>query len=116
MSVPFDFSLPWYQDAIIQFQLSPATSISGWGIRLDLMYRFNSSNPIISKYLSSGFTSGQSGMSLWNGATGVFNTSFNSSDISGVNQSTDVLAYLVERTDSGYVTPLVAGYRLLNVY
>ena len=114
MSQSFDFSLPEYQSALVQISLAPPTSISGWTIQLDLMYRFNSAQPIVSKYLASGYTTGQSGITLVNGAAGIFNVSFNQPEISGASTQTNVLGHLTHRTDSGFLTPLVGGYRLLS--
>lgn len=113
MAAQFTFSLPASQDGTIQIQIQPPVSISGWTIRWDLMYRLGSQNPIISKYLASGFTSGQSGISLFNGANGIFNVSLFAAEISGVDQGTNVLAHQTWRINSGFQTPVVGGFRLL---
>lgn len=116
MSDQVDFQLPEQQNGNLQIVLSPPTSISGWTIQTDLMYRFNSPQPILSLYLASGYTSGQSGCTIVDGVQGIFNVSYSGSQVSGLSQSTNVLCYKSFRTDSGAPTPLVGGYRLLTLF
>lgn len=114
MSANFNFPLPASQDAVLQIQIQPPVSISGWTIRWDLLYRLGSPSPIVSKYLASGYTSGQSGISLFNGQQGSFNVSLFASEISGVALTTNVLAHQTWRVDSGLQTPVSYGYRVLT--
>lgn len=115
MAQQFNFSLPEQQNALIQINLAPPTSISGWSIQFDLLYRNNSPQPIVSLFLSSGYSAGQSGMNLVNGETGVFNVSMLPSQVSGISQETSVLAFQAWRTDTKQRTPLVGGFRLLSI-
>ncbi len=114
MSVQVDFPLPEAQDGTLQIALAPATSILGWNIRCDFLYRAGSTNPFYSAYLSPGFTNGQSGATLVNGALGIFNVALYQSQVSGFSQDTGVLAYSTYRIDSGNATPINTGFRLLG--
>lgn len=107
-----DFFLPLTADGTLQVNLTPSTSISGWTIQADLLKRFFG-QPIISKYLASGYINGESGMTLVNGATGVFQISFTPGEMSGRNEGN--YPYQVVRTDSGNVTPTTCGFRLANL-
>ena len=113
MTPSFNFSLPELQNASVQVTLAPATSISGWSIEFDLMWRQNSPQPLVSKYMASGFSTGQSGITLVDGVNGVFSVAFVPAEISGVSLQTGTLAFRTYRTDSGNVTPINGGYRIL---
>lgn len=113
MAPQANFTLPASQDGLVQISLAPPTSISGWTIQWDLMYQMGSLSPIVSKFMSSGFTSGQSGITLVHGDKGVFNVQLFASEISGVSLGTGVLAHNSHRIDSGFATPINAGFRLL---
>lgn len=116
MAAQADFSLPEAQTALVQIALAPPTSISGWTIKHDIMWRYNSPQPIISFYLASGYTSGQSGCTLVNGSLGIFGVQYNQIPISGDSQYTNVLLHQSYRIDSGYSTPIAVGFRLLSPY
>lgn len=114
MTVQLDYSLPLHSDGTIQINLIPATSISGWTLQHDLMYRLNSPQPIISKFMSSGFTNNQSGMKLIDGINGVFQVQMFASEVSGFLDGN--YAYRVHRTDSGNASDNTAGFRLAQPY
>ena len=114
MSLWIDFALPLHANGTLQVQMAPPAPISGWSIRFDLVYRFGSPQPIISKYLASGYTTGQSGCTLVDGSIGIFQISQNPSEVSGLNDGN--YAYRAYRTDSGSVTDITAGFRLCNPF
>lgn len=115
MAAPtIDYPLPSYANGTLQVALAPPTSISGWAVRWDLMYRFNSPQPIISRYLASGYSNGESGITLVDGANGIFNIANNPGDVSGLTDG--VLVYRTVRTDAGVETPLNGGGRLMGPY
>lgn len=109
MSVQVDFTLPMPSAGTLQVSLQPPTTISGWSIKFDLMYRFGSPQPIISKYLASGYT-GVSGITLVDGVKGIFNVSLYPLEVSGLDPQN--LAYQTYRTDSGAQTAINGGFRL----
>jgi hypothetical protein len=114
MPQQLNFILPEQQTANINIGLTPPTSISGWTIQFDLMYRPGSPQPIISLFLASGYANGQSGITLVNGSTGVVSLNLNPSQVSGIGQFHEILYYQSYRTDSGFPTPLNNGFRLLT--
>lgn len=116
MSESSDFILPEQQNANMQIVLAAPTSISGWSVQLDLLYRFFSPQPIVSLFLASGYSNGESGITLVDGPKGIFNASFTPIQISGISLFTQVLAYQTWRTDTGDKTPLNGGYRLLTPF
>lgn len=114
MAVWIDFALPLHSNGTLQIQLTPPGPISGWSVEFDLMYRFGSLQPIVSKYLASGYTTGQSGGTLVDGSIGIFQVSLVPAEVSGINDGN--LAYRVYRTDSGSVSDVTAGFRLCNPF
>ena len=116
MSLQTSFIMPERQTATIQISLSPALPISGWTIQWDLMYRFKSPNPIVSKYLASGYTNGESGCTLVDGSQGSFDVHLYPAEISGIAQGTMILCYQSYRIDSGYQTPINGGFRIMPCF
>jgi len=114
MSVPVNFSLPEQQAATIQIGIVPVVNIDGWTIRWDQLFRFNSPQPLFSLWTSSGYTNGESGITMTNAANGVFSVSLFPSQVSGVSQETAVLAHQSWRINSGVQTPINGGYRTLT--
>lgn len=110
MSVQINFPLPYSSDGILQVALASPTSISGWTIQWDLMFRPNSPQPIISRFLSSGYSAGQSGITLVDGTRGVFNVAMKASDLSG--QEPGNYAFRTHRVD--IPSDINLGWRLAN--
>ena len=113
-AVWIDFPLPLHSDGTLQVNMVPPAPISGWSIQFDLMYRFNSPQPIVSKYLASGYTADQSGCTLVDGSIGIFQIALHPPEVSGLNDGN--FAYRVFRTDSGSATDVTAGFRLANPF
>lgn len=114
MTVETNFNLPRWANGTLQVTLAPPAPVSGQNIQFDLMYRLNSPQPIVSKYLASGYSNGQSGVTLIDGAVGVFQIALNPLEMSGLDDGN--YAYLVARRDSGNVSPITAGWRLCNPF
>lgn len=116
MANTLNYILPEQQNAGIQIGLEPPTSISGWSISVDLMYRMASPQPIVTLYLASGYSHGESGITLVDGSVGIFNAAYGPTQVSGLSLQTNVLAYKSYRTDTGVKTPLNGGFRLLSIF
>lgn len=114
MTVQIDFALPSFVNGTLQVALAPPAPISGATIQFDLLYRFDSPQPIVSKYLASGYSNGESGCTLVDGAAGVFQITLTPADMSGLDNGN--YAYTVRRTDAGNVASYTAGFRLCNPF
>lgn len=89
--------------------LTPPTSIGGWQISYTQSLR-KYGDPLLTKSLASGFL-GVSGMSITSSGDGVMSISFSPQEVSGLNPG--AYYYSVQRTNSGFNTTLVEGYRLM---
>jgi len=90
--------------------MSPPTGISGWTLQFDLMKRFGTTTPVISRYCASGYNN-SSGINVIDGMQGIFSVDLHPSDVSGIDPSN--LAYQVRRTDSGSATGISEGFRIM---
>lgn len=114
MTVQIDFALPLFCNGTLQIQLAPPAPISGASIQFDLLYRFGSPQPIVSKYTSSGYSNNESGIKFVDGSVGIFQVALTPAEVSGLDFGN--LAYRTYRTDSGNATSYTAGFRLANPF
>lgn len=112
MPVYGGFQLLMQEDAIDTFSMSPPTSISGWSMEVYISKRFGTgSSGLIVASMASGYSAGQSGMTLANGANGTLTFPIHSPQTSGWQAGN--YATTINRTDSGYSSCLFAGYLML---
>ncbi len=106
-----DFSLARYSDGQITISIAPPTAIGGWAIQFDLTKRFGSDDPIVSKYVGSG-TNATSGITITNSGLGILSVRMSPFEVSGMDPGN--IAYRLLRTDSGFHSELVVGYRIMD--
>ena len=96
-------------DGNLAIGMIPPTNIGGWSLQFTLYERWLATSGLLVKSCASGFAgSGNlSGIVVTNSGNGQFNIPIRAQDSSGLNSQ--VYVYQVERTDSGFVTPLVQG-------
>lgn len=103
-----NFSLPLYENGTIVIGLTPATAIGGWDIRFQMM-KAQGGTSLLTKYVSSGFTSYVSGMTIINSGEGRIGLRFYPAEVSGLDPGN--YFYRIDRTQSGFSTGLVEGIR-----
>ena len=99
------------EDGTITVPMNPPLSISGMTLQFDLMHR-NGGQPIVSRYLASGYSAGQSGMTLVRGDIGIFSVQLTAADTSGL--SCKNFAFRIRRTDGGLNTRLSEGFIVMR--
>lgn len=109
MATLTDFSLFLIEDGTLSVSLVPPTPLGGFGIQFVMTKRLGGST-IILKSMNSGYSNGESGVSMVNSGTGVFNVSLYASECSGLDAG--AYSYTVNRTTSGKATALTEGYRI----
>ena len=98
-------------DVGITFTMAPPVPISGWSVEMKVAKRFGGSGRIISS-MASGFSAGESGITLTNGAQGIFTMPINAPQTSGWQPGN--YATTITRTDSGSISCLDIGYLQLS--
>ena len=105
----YTFQLVKGDDGSFTIGLQPPISISGMGLRFDVMKRFGAT-PIVSFYCASGYN-GVSGLTVTNGSQGIVNAKQYNQMVSGIDYSN--LALALVRTDSGHITTFVEAYETI---
>lgn len=109
--------MPYYQDfemgyvdATVAMNLVPPANVTGWTIRFQQSVRPGSSG-FIHKFAASGYNN-VSGIRITNFAQGVMGVSLYASEMSG--RDPGAYFYRIDRVDSGNVTELVQGFRVVD--
>lgn len=105
-----DFVLS-YEDGALNISMTPSIPIGGLNFQFVMMKRFGSPTPILIKSMISGYY-GVSGMDIINSGLGVMRVLLSAMEVSGLPFGN--YAYQVQRLDSGSITTISEGYRLLN--
>lgn len=110
MAIQADFSISQYEDQALNVAVAPPVSISGWNVQFGVTKRFGGGSGLITKSMASGYN-GTSGVSIVDGAAGIYNVTLNSADTSGLPYGN--YAYQMQRLDSGFRAVLSEGYMLV---
>lgn len=122
MAIQADYQINRSDDTIVNVSLAPPVPISGWTIQFQVILREGGVSPLLTEYIASGFTNGQSGGYLVNGAIGTFYfnipgniTGGVASGISGISNpwNFDTYNHSIYRLDSGFHSCLVIGNLLV---
>ena len=111
MSTLLDFALGQREDGTLVFSMIPPTNIENWTIQYTEMHRFGGISGLVIKSTASGYN-GVSGINITNPTQGIMNISIASIDSSGRDYG--CYAFSIQRLDSGAVTILSEGYRLIT--
>jgi len=107
MPVQIDTSFCIQEDVSITVVMTPPVSIINWNVQFSMSHRFGSTNPLITKSMSSGYVN-VSGIAPVKTDVGIFNVTIRSQDTSGLPPGN--YAYQTQRLDSGSRTVLSLGY------
>lgn len=105
------FQFSKYTDGTIRVGIVPPTAIGGWDLRFQLKKEFDGYSGLVNKYVGSGLD-GTSGISIVSSGNGTLDISITRADTSGLPYG--VYAFTVDRTSSGYFTPLSIGQVILT--
>lgn len=111
MPVLVDAPYVQYTDGVLNVSLENPTPIGGWSVQFKIMKRFGGVSGLITKSMASGFY-GVSGMNIIGSGNAHMRITLNTVDTSGLAYGN--YAFKIERTDSGFVTPLTEGFLLIE--
>ncbi len=111
MPIIGDFQVIRAQDGIITLAMSPPIAIGGWEIEFVMAKRFGSTEPTVTKSVSSGLNN-TSGINITNSGTGVMDITLSAVNTSGLEYGNR--AFWVNRLGSGVATKISEGYVLVN--
>lgn len=111
MPVISDFGLNLGEDLTVNLAVAPPTNVSGWALQFQVLKRFGGVSGLITKVTASGYNN-VSGINVVDGPGGVMNVAIAGADTSGWNEG--AYAYMVQRTNSGFVKNLSQGYVLVT--
>ena len=110
MPIIQDFTLNQNEDGVLSIAMSPPMPIGGWSLQFTLTNRANGTSGLVQKYVSSGYN-GMSGITVTNSGIGLFSVNLYAAETSGFNYGN--YFYLVHRYDSGIMTNISEGFRLV---
>lgn len=125
MTTQADFYSAQYSDGLLTVQLGTPTTVTGWTCRYREFVNPGGGQPLvfasgqnsgqhnenlIEKWIGSGTTGGQSGITMVNNQ-GTWQMQFYPSEISG---RVGAYPYVYDRMDSGYQTRLAEGWHLIT--
>ena len=111
MSDTLNFQFDKGQDVILRINMAPPQPVSGWMGEFYLTTHPDGDR-IFTKYFASGFTAGQSGITLIDGGIGSFDITIDTVDTSGLDPGNRYGNFW--RTNSGFHTKMAAGYITLK--
>ncbi len=97
-------------DGVLVVSMAPPTNISTWAIDYQQSLRAGG-DPFITKSTAPGFN-GVSGITVINPGLGTLSVALFAAEMSG--RQDDSYYYAIRRTDSGFASVLVEGYRLCS--
>jgi len=111
MPVIQDFSFIRFSDGTLTIGMTPPCSVAGQTLRFSMMRRFGG-DVRFDKWTASGYTQGESGISVLDATKGILSVAIWTRDTSGCDFS--AYAYQLARLDSGHANIPVEGYVILT--
>ena len=102
-----NFQFSRYQDAILTIDMAPSFNVFGCQGEFFLTER-KGGDRIFTKSFNSGYTTGQSGITVTNTGIGRFNVTIDSVNTSGLDFGNYFATF--KRLNSGFITTLSEGY------
>lgn len=109
MPTIIDFTLARSERGSMTVSTNPPTAIGGWSLQYTQTLYHGGLTALVTKSMASGFYN-TSGMTILNSGQGIYSVNLFPAEVSGLDPA--AYAYGISRTDSGYQTELVKGFRL----